>query len=392
MSLRVSAVRSRDDRRAFLDLPHELYRRDPHWVAPLRTEIKARLDPTRGPFFRHGEAGLFLARRGDRVVGRISAHVDRRYNDFHSSPDHRDRTGFWGFFECEDDADAAVELFDAAEAWLSARGRDRMLGPASFTLNDEAGLLVDGFDAPPMILMSYNPPWYERLVDKAGFEKAQDLYAYRLDAHAPAPPDVVALGREAANAYTFRTLDKRRFDDEMRRFLAVYNEAWERNWGFVPMTDEEIREHAKRLRPIIDPRLVFIAEQGNEPVAVGLTIPDVNEELIRMRGRLGPVSLARLALRARRRDWRTCRVVALGVKREHRTSGIGAHLYASTLDAARRAGYRWGEMSWILESNDAMNRAIAHMGGRRYKTYRMLERPVVSAAGSCPEGRESNGP
>jgi GNAT superfamily N-acetyltransferase len=374
----ISRVRTRRERRRFIDLPFALYGRDPNWVAPLRSELRAKLDPVRGPFFSHGDAALFIAQRGESVVGRISAQVDHIYNEFHSTETQRDRTGFWGFFECDDDPDTSEALFDAAEGWLAEQGCVQMVGPASFTLNDEAGLLVEGFDAPPMVLMSYNPPLYERLVEKAGFSKAQDLYAYRLDANAEPPPDVVAFGAEAARDYTFRTLDRSRFADEMRRFLEVYNEAWERNWGFAPMTDQEIREHAKRLKPILDPRLVLVAERDGEPVAVGLTIPDVNEELIRARGRLGPVTAARLLRRARRGTWNSCRVVALGVKRGHRTSGIGAHLYVATLEAARRAGYRWGEMSWILESNDAMNRAIIHMGGERYKTYRMYARQVRS--------------
>jgi GNAT superfamily N-acetyltransferase len=372
--LRILTMTSPEGLGRFVDLPFRLYEGDRNWVPPIRAELRTKLDPSRGSFFRHGRAAYFIARRDGGDVGRISAHVDDAYNAFHSVEAEPDRTGFWGFFECDDDAGAAEALFDAAAGWLSAQGCDRMVGPASFTLNDEAGLLVDGFDAPPMVLMSYNPPLYERLVEKAGGEKAQDLYAYRLDADASPPPDVVAFAREAERDYSFRTLDMSRFGDEMRRFLEVYNHAWERNWGFVPMSDEEIRDHAKRLRPIIDPRLVFIAERSDEPVAVGLTIPDVNEVLIRARGRLGPATIARLLWRARRRSWTSCRVVALGVRREHRKTGIGAYLYVATLEAARRNGYRWGEMSWILESNDAMNRAIRHMGGRRYKTYRLYGR------------------
>ena len=363
--------------RAFIDLPFRLYARDANWVAPFRSDLRKQLDPQHGPFFDHGLATYFLARRGDRAVGRISAHVDGGFNTFHAGDPAASTTGFWGFFECEDDPDAAGALFDAAGSWLAGHGMTSMLGPASFSLNDQAGLLIDGFASPPMIEMTYNPPYYVPLVERAGFAKAQDLFAYRLDATAEPPADMVAFGRSAEDRFTFRTVRRRHFDAELDRFLRVYNAAWERNWGFSPMTEREIRHHAKQLKPVLDPSLVIIAEHDGEAVAVGLTIPNVNEEIIRMRGRYSPAGLARLLWRAKRRRWESCRVYILGVAREYRESGVGAHLYLDTLAAVRRGGYRWGEMSWILESNDAMNRAIRHMGGTVYKTYRMYERPIT---------------
>ena len=369
--------------RAFVDLPFRLYAGDPNWVAPFRSDLRRQLDPGRGPFFDHGAARYFLARRGDRVVGRISAHVDRGFNVFHAG-EAAATTGFWGFFECEDDPEAAAMLFDSAAAWLAARGMSSMLGPASFSLNDQAGLLIDGFGVPPVVEMTYNPPYYRRLVESAGFAKAQDLFAYRLDTSAEPPADVAAFARSAEERFTFRTVRMRDFDAELTRFLGVYNAAWERNWGFSPMTEREIRHHAKQLRPVLDPNLVIVGERDGEPVAVGLTIPNVNEEVVRMRGRTTPVGLARLLWRAKRRRWDSCRVYILGVTREFRESGVGAHLYLDTLTAARRGGYRWGEMSWILESNGAMNRAIRHMGGTVYKTYRMYERPLSGMSPMTP--------
>jgi GNAT superfamily N-acetyltransferase len=373
-NVRATPVRSQADMAAFIHLPFRLYERDPNWVAPLRADLRKRLDRRANPFFDHADAAYFLARRGDRVVGRISAHVDDRYNRFHSTAERRDPTGFWGFFECENDPPAALALFDAAAQWLGDRGMQTMVGPASFTLNDEAGLLVEGFDLPPMIQMTYNPPFYRDLVELGGSEPAQDLWAYRLDSTTQPPADLVAFGREAATRFSFRNIRMRDFNAEIDRFLRVYNQAWERNWGFCPMTDAEIRGHAKEMKPIIDPSLVIIAEDGDEVAAVGLTVPNVNEAIIRMHGRYGPVGTARLLWKAKRRRWEACRVFALGVRPEYRDSGIGAHLYVETLAAARRGGYRWGEMSWILESNDAMNRAIRRMGGTVYKTYRMYER------------------
>lgn len=372
--LAVTRVASRADFSEFVRLPFRLYAADPNWVAPLLRDHHRELDRQRNPFFDHAEAAYFVARRAELTVGRISAHVDLRYNDFH----HPDATGFWGFFECEDDEDAARALFDEAAAWLRARGCTSMLGPASFTLNDVAGLLVDGYDSPPMILMAYNPPYYRRLVERAGFEKAQDLWAYRLDASAEVPEDIRAFARGAGDqGFTFRSMRRRDYRAEVERFAEVYNHAWERNWGFVPLTDREIRDHARRLRPIVDPALVVIAERDGSVAGAGLTLPDVNEELVRHRGRLGPLGAARLMYRLRTHRWSACRVFALGVKREHRETGVGAHLYIDTMEAARRRGFHWGEMSWILESNDAMNAGVRHMGGEVYKTYRMYVRSVA---------------
>jgi GNAT superfamily N-acetyltransferase len=236
--------------------------------------------------------------------------------------------------------------------------------------------LVDGFDRPPMVLMTYNPPYHEVLLEKAGLEQVQDLYAYRLDTSAEAPPEIRDFARTVDDRFSFRPLRLSDFETEMERFLTVYNDAWDRNWGFVPMTTEEIRDHAKRLKPIIDPDLVIIAEEGNEPVAVALSIPDVNEVLRGARGRLGPRSLVRLLRAARQKNWEACRVFTLGVRKDHRRTGVGARLYVETLAAAKKNGYRWGEMSWILESNHEMNRAILRMGGTRYKTYRMYQRDI----------------
>jgi GNAT superfamily N-acetyltransferase len=370
--IRVTPALTRVELRAFIDLPFRLYGDDPNWVAPLRSDIRNRLDPNQNPFFAHAKACLFLARRGSEVVGRISAHVDRRYNEFHSVDGKKDRTGFWGFFESVEDADVAGALFDAAASWAGSQGMTSLIGPASFSLNDEAGLLVDGFDSPPMILMTYNHPYYELLIEKAGLDPVQDLFAYRLDASIEPPAEIVSEARTADAEFTFRTIRLSEFDAEMQRFLTVYNDAWDRNWGFVPLTEEELIHHSKALRPILDPDLVVIAERGDEPVAIALSLPDVNEVLRGARGKLGPVSAARLLVKARRRRWTACRVFTLGVRRSFRRTGIGAHLYLDTLAAAKRNGYEWGEMSWILASNEEMNRAIRRMGGARYKTYRMF--------------------
>jgi GNAT superfamily N-acetyltransferase len=372
MSLSVSPVLSAKDFREFVAFPNRVYRRDRNWVPPITSELRRRLDTDKNPFFDHAEAALFLARRYGEVVGRVSAQIDHRYNDFHRDEHGPQRAGFWGFFECYDDPDAARALLDSAAEWLRGRGVKEMVGPASFTLNDEAGLLVEGFHLPPVVSMTYNPEYYERLIEKTGAERAQDLFAYRLESSVDPPDDIVRFARTAENEFSFRTIDMHRFDEEVDRFQTVYNEAWEKNWGFVPFTEAEVRDHARNLKAIIDPSLVIVAELDDEPIGVGFTIPDVNQVLIRSRGRLGPVTLTRVMKRRLRRSWGVCRVFALGVRKQFRMTGVGARLYLGTLKAAKRGGYTWGEMSWILESNRAMNSAIHHMGGRRYKTYRMF--------------------
>jgi hypothetical protein len=277
-------------------------------------------------------------------VGRISAHLDHRYNRFHSQPGTPDTTGFFGFFECEQDPAAAAALVDAAEAWLAEHGSTQMLGPASFTFLDEAGLLVDGSTSLPTMLMAYNPPYYRPLLEGAGCTPIQDLYAWRLDASTQPPQDLVAMARSAEADYRFRSADPRHPDQEQRRFLEVVNAAFAHHWGLRPLSEEEAHPAARQWRRFWDPNLMRIAEHGEEPVGVAMTLPDVNEVLLRARGRLGPISAGRLLWKAKRRRWRACRVFVLGVKPGHRRSGVAAHLCLDTLAAARRGGYGGG--SW----------------------------------------------
>ena len=370
-ALEVRPVASRRELNTFIKLPWRLYRNEPNWVPPLVYDRKRFLDRSRNPFFKHAEVELFLAWRGETPVGRISAQIDRNFNEFQ---DHD--WGMFGFFECSDDLEVAQALLSAADSWLRARGRGRMIGPMDFTTNDECGILVDGYELPPTILTNWHHPYYRELMEGAGLAKAMDLYMWSLDVadRGSVHPAIwrIAADVERKHGITVRNMRKKDMEAEIGRFLKVYNAAWERNWGFVPLTDEEVRHYAKDLKQILDENWAFIAEKDGVPVAAALTIPDYNQVLIHMNGRLLPFGWAK-ALWYRRKIDRV-RVFALGVKPEYQHTGIGAKLYEMHYDAAERTNQKKGETGWILETNKSMNRAMERMGGRIVRTYRVYEK------------------
>src|SRR5690606_5052883 len=283
----VRPVADRADLNRFIRFPWRIYANDPVWVPPLLSDLKTVLDRRRHPFHQHADVEYFLARRGDEVVGRIAAIVNHRHNEF-----HEERTGFFGFFECIDDADVAGALLETAEAWLRERGMERVYGPESFSTNEESGLglLVDGFDKPPVIMMAHTPPYYPKLVEGAGYVKAKDLLAYWLDDQRP--PERLVRGVERlrqAERVKLRTLNLKDFAGEVARIKDIYNSAWERNWGFVPMTDAEFDHLARQLRPVVNPRLCAIAEVDGEPVGFALALPELNHALKHVDGRLLPL-------------------------------------------------------------------------------------------------------
>lgn len=367
----VAPVRDRRTREAFLRLPWRLYRDRPAWVAPLLAERRRFLDRQRNPFFRHSEAELFLARRGGAVVGRIAAVHNRRHLDAWG-----DGAGFFGFFECEDDAAAAGALLDAAARWVRERGLTRLRGPMSFTINDESGLLLDAFDRPPVLLMPYNPPYYRALLEGWGLAKVQDLLAYRLEVPAILPQRLARAEElvAAAPGLVIRPVDLAHIREEVDRIHRVHSAAWAENWGAVPLAAEEIAELARELLPIVVPELALLAEQDGEPVGVSITLPDFHEVLAHLEGRLLPTGWLR-ALWWKRRITGV-RVLILGVVREHRRRGIEAAMVARTVRAAMARGYRSGELSWILESNGPMRRLLERLGARVDKTYRVYEKAI----------------
>lgn len=373
-SVEIIPVSSPQLKRVFLRLPETLYRGDPNWVCPLRIERWDFFDPEKNPFFDNADVALFLARRGSEWVGRISAHIYQPHNRT-----HHEATGFFGFFECIDDQGAASALLERAAGWLRERGMRVMRGPANFTTNHEVGLLIDGFDRPPVVMMTYNPPFYQRRIEEFGLRKAMDLYAYRTDASNPTPQRVVRLIdriRDRSGA-TVRPINMSRFQEEVARVKDIYDKAWAPNWGFVPMTDAEFAHMARELKQIVDPRIVLFAEVAGKPVGFSLALPDINQVLIRLNGRLFPLGLLRLLwLMKVRRVINQARVLVMGILPEYQKRGIDNLLHHETFERGVRAGYTFGELSWILETNEMMNRVAENLGHERYKTYRMYEMPL----------------
>lgn len=376
--LNISSVRSDEELMDFIQFPWQVYRHNEYWVPPLLSERREFLDPERNPFFKHAQVELFLARRGTQMVGTIAAFTNHAYNEFQGV-----NTGFFGFFEVLDDAQAAAALLRTAESWAKEAGHETILGPAQFSTNDEVGLLVDGFNDVPRVLMTYNPPRYRDYLEAAGFQKAMDLWAYEIAVEGfiqNIPPKLLRVVEKvkARRNLVVRKINMKDFDQEVERFKRVYNKSWERNWGFVPMTDEEIDHLASQLKQIIDPDLVLMVESEGEVVGVSLTLPDLNAPLRLAYPRPGvPELLTMLKLlwhwKVRRRiEW--IRVFALGVLPEFRGQGIDAMMYLETANNAARKGYRRAEMSWILENNDMMNRSIQLLGGEVYTTHRMYEK------------------
>ncbi|RKG93934.1 N-acetyltransferase [Corallococcus sp. CA053C] len=371
LNVRVSAA----DRMAFIRLPYALYRDDPNWVPPLEMERKDFLDPKKNPFFDYAEVELFLARRGAEVVGRVAAIKNPRHMEVHGT-----KEGFFGLFECVNDAGVARGLLDAASAWLKSRGIDRVLGPANFSSNQDWGLLVEGYDTPPALMMPYNPAYYVGLLETCGFTKAKDLWAWELSSSA-APPEKVARIAEKIRqreGITVRPVNLKDFPAEIARIKEIYNSAWEKNWGFIPFTEREFDHMAKEMKAIVRPELVLIAEVKGEPVAFSMTLPDANEAFKAAGGRLTtfglPIGLVKLVLASRR--IKRLRLLTLGIKEGYRRRGLDAILYLDTLRTAKQLGYTGGEISWTLEDNHLVNRAIESMGGQRSKTYRVFQRPV----------------
>ena len=369
----VRPVRSRADLRRFIRLPWRIYRNEPLWVPPLVYERKRFLDRGKNPFFTHGEAEYFLAWRGDEVVGRVTAQIDHDFNEFHDN-----RWGMFGFFESEDDPEVARALLAAAGDWLRERGRDRMVGPMDFTMNDESGIVIEGFERPPMVKQPYHPRYYQGLVEGTeGFRKAQDLLMWNLEVsdHEKVLPIIWEMAEklEPEHGIKLRHMRKKDLQAELDRFLEIYNIAWSGNWGFVPIRREEMEHTAKEMKPILDEDWLMACDTPDgETVGIALTIPDINQVFKRMNGRVLPFGWLKF-LWYRPRTNRV-RVGFLGVKPEYQHTGIAAAMYAEHFRQAARKPQDGGEMGWILESNEAMNRGMEAMGGRIVKRYRVYER------------------
>lgn len=372
MRFTVRPVASRRDLRDFIRFPMALYRDDPCFVPHLLAERKEFFDPLKNPLFEFTEVGYFLAHNGaGEVVGRVTAHINRRHNQHWN-----ERTGFFGFFESIEDLEVARALMTAAEQWLRQRGMAAIRGPFNFSTNEECGFLAEGFGQLPAIMMTYTRRYYLDFMDRLGYTPVKDLLAYEMDSHGIEPEYLEKFSQrgQARTGVTIRTLDLRRFEAEVALAFQVYNDAWEENWGFVPMTDAEFRYAAKSLKLIIDPAVALLAEKDGRPVGFSLALPDINPLLRKLRGRLLPFGFVRLLLGRRRVD--KVRVIVLGVVEEYRRRGIDVLLYHTTFRNGLPRGYTKCEMSWVLEENKLMRRALERMGGQQTKRYRIYQKSL----------------
>ena len=372
----VRAVASKRDLRHFIDLPYRLHAAEKHFVPPLRLDVKGRLDQKKNPFFQHARARYFIALEGSRCVGRIAAIANQRHNTI-----HQDKVGFFGWFDCEKDQELAKLLLDTAQNWLEEAGFDRMRGPASFSMNDEVGLLVDGFDWRQTVLTAWNPPWYADLVEEAGFAKVMDLHSFSLP--------VMEFGAERMEriinrikkreSLTVRPFDMKDFPAEVKRFKEIYEDAWMNNWGHVGLSEAEIDHMAKELKPIVEPQLANFVEIDGKPAGFSLVLPDVNFILKKLNGRLFPTGIFHLLFGLKHVP--DIRLLAMGVRRDMQKRGLDSVLYYESFRAARDLGKKWSELGWVLETNTVMINTIEKLGGRRHKTHRLYEKAIGSRSG-----------
>jgi GNAT superfamily N-acetyltransferase len=368
----IQPVRSRRDLKRFIDLPYRLHA-GTRWIPPLKLERRLFLNRRLNPYFKHGEAEYFLALRGERVVGRATAQVDHAFNEFHDS-----KWGMFGFLELEDDAEAMDALLDAAAGWLRERGCERMVGPMDFSMNEESGVLIEGFEIDPMIRQPWHPPYYQRLCEGAGLEKAMDLYSWELEIgdREDMLPVLFDLDKSAREEHgvTIRRMSRRRLRREMDGFAEIYNAAWAQNWGFVPYSKEDLDAYALDMQLVFDRNWFMVAEKDGETIAIAITLPDINIVLKRMKGRLLPLGWWHFLNRGRICD--RVRVGFLGVKPEHQHTGVAAALYVEHFDTAARTPQKSGEAGWILETNEAMNRGLEAMSAEIVKKYRVYARAL----------------
>lgn len=362
-------VTSKRDLNDFISFPFLLYAHDPFYVPPLIKQMRTHFSQ-QNPFFHHASVKYFLAKQHGKIRGRIASVINRRHNEF-----HREKAGFFGFFEAYHDAETSAALLDKVACELKKEGMHVMRGPMSFSINEECGFLIEGFDSSPILMTPYNPPYYGGLMDEYGFRKAKDLYAYILEIPDELPQKVHRVADLVAKTgVTVRPLSKKYFDRDMRIFRDVYNSAWAKNWGFIPLTEEELVYLGKNIKQIIVPDLTLVAEKNGEPVGFMGMLPDFNFVLKQMKGKLNPVSILKSFYYSRK--IKDLRLLLLGIKYEHRNRGIDALLFREGFKGVKKGGYRRVEFSWILENNIPVQRLVEMAGGRLYKKYRIYEKEL----------------
>lgn len=370
-TLTVDNVVSKKDWHDFLKLPWRVYQDNQYWVPPLLVEIKETLDLKKNPFWKHTQREIFIARDNGIPAGRVVAVVDDNHNNFHN-----EKTGFFGFFECVDNLAVARVLWDEAKKWLKKMGMERMRGPVNPSMNDENAFLLEGFDKPPTVMMPYTPAYYLRLSEQYGFRKAKDLLSFIKYAKDGIPERIEGMIKriKERTGVKVRPFDMKEFKRDAQFLKDIYNSAWVKNWGFVPMTDEEMDLAAKKLKQFADPELVLFAEIGGKPIGVSVTVPDINQVLKKLNGRMGPLEILKFLYY--KRQITGVRSLVGGVIKEYRETGIIAVLYYETEKANLKLGYDWCELGWNLEDNDLVNSFDAAIGGKVYKKYRIYEIPI----------------
>lgn len=377
-SLTIEEVRYARDLERFIAVPWRVYRDDPNWVPPLKMERREHLDRRKNPFFASAEVKLWLAIKGGQPVGRISAQVNRRHLER-----YQDATGHFGFIEAVDDPAVFAGLTGAAEEWLAGRGMARVTGPFSFSINDETGLLVDGFDSPPYMMMGHARPYYAVHLEALGYRPLKDMVTYLCGAEEPLPKSVVRMVEraEAAGDLAVRTLNMKRYQQDLHVIMDIFNDAWAGNWGFIPFSEADITYLAKSIKPLITPDYIAIAEVGGEPAAMAVMLPNLNEAIADLDGRLLPFGWAKLLWRLKVAGLGSARMPLMGVRRRYQRGPLGATLAFSVIHAVRRdlmaRGVTRGELSWVLEDNQPVRRVIETMGGRLGKRYRVYEKALT---------------
>jgi hypothetical protein len=376
MSIEIRQHTPGQDVNDFIRAPFEVFKDDPVWVPPLNMIVKEQLSPVKNPLFQHADVALFTAWKNGRLAGRVSAQVDRNHLNHYN-----DNTGFFGFFDTINDEEVARRLIESAGSWVSKRGMKRLRGPLSFTINDEVGTLIDGFDTPPMFMMAHSTPYQGQLAEAAGLQKAKDIYAWIFNIAEPKQRAVRAW--EEINEMPevrVRTADRSRLDDEIRTLLEVYHEAWSENWGFVPTTEAEGKKATDDMKFVLNQEFCFFYEIDGEPAGMCLALPNLNEVIKDLNGKLFPFGFAKLLWRLKVRHPKTARLVMLGIKKKYRNKKkYGGLAFALCVEICKRGvknGYDAAELSWTLEDNSPVNLTIRAMGGRKYKTYRIYEKSL----------------
>lgn len=371
-NIEIRPVQSKKDLQNFIKFQWKINENDPNWVAPLMMDRLKVLNKETNPFFKDNPGEFFLAYKNGDVVGRIAAIINHQHNKF-----HEDKTGFFGFLEAENDKEIFSNLLDTVEKWLKEKNYDSMMGPMNPSTNDEVGFLIDGFDSPPYFMMTHNPPYYNEIMTALGFEKAKDLYAYYIHKDYLNLERVNQLSESMKKKFSvsIRAINLKNFQDELKVIREIYNDAWSRNWGFVPMTPEEFDFVANDFRKIIDPELVMIAEYKGKPIGFSLALPNYNEVFKKIpNGKLLPFGIFTFLFN--KNKIKSLRAITLGVTKDYQTSGIGGMLILETILRGLSAGYDSAEMSWVLEDNELMNKGASLVGGKIYKTYRVYQKSI----------------